>query len=71
MAKQTLPNSTLTVSQGSADLGFLTVHGIKAIILGPGEKKQAHQTNEFCYISQIFQAAQIYQTILNGWALAN
>ncbi len=61
-------NAKLTVSQASADLGFLSVYGIKAIIFGPGEKDQAHQTDEYCYPDQIPQAVTIYQNIIESWA---
>ncbi|HLP71378.1 MAG TPA: M20 family metallopeptidase [Bacteroidales bacterium] len=34
------------------------------IILGPGEPGQAHQTDEFCYVSKIEEAVEIYRNIL-------
>lgn len=68
ISQNILPNSLLTVSQASADLGFLTTHGVKAIILGPGEKDQAHMVNEFCYPDQISQAVEIYQKIIEDWS---
>src|SRR3546814_5197180 len=40
IAQEILPQSKLTVSQGAADLGFLTTYGVKAIIFGAGEKEQ-------------------------------
>ena len=58
----------LTVSQGSADLGFLTAQGIKAVIFGPGEKDQAHKTDEYCYPAKIPTAVDIYQEVVNAWA---
>jgi len=61
-------NCTLSVSQASADLGFLTTRGVKAIILGPGEKLQAHELNEFCLPDQIPQAVEIYKQIVDAWA---
>lgn len=68
VAQKVLKKSKLSVSKGSADLGFLTELGVKAIILGPGEKDQAHKTNEFCYLEQIPQAVEIYKKIVENWA---
>ena len=34
------------------------------VILGPGEARQAHQTNEFCYAHRIGQAVQAYKEIM-------
>jgi len=67
-AQKVLGKVKLSVSQGSADLGFLTMNNIKAIILGPGEKDQAHKVNEYCYPDQIPQAVDIYEKIINTWA---
>lgn len=58
----------LVVSQASADMGFLIAKGIKSIILGPGERDQCHQPNEFCYPAQIPQAVEIYKQIIEAWA---
>lgn len=68
VAQKILKKSKLSVSQGSADLGFLTELGVKAIILGPGEKDQAHKTDEYCYPAQIPQAVEIYRQIVEFWA---
>lgn len=68
VAQKVIKKSKLSVSQGSADLGFLTELGIEAIILGPGEKDQSHKTDEFCYPSQIPQAVEIYKQIVETWA---
>ncbi len=38
------------------------------LILGPGEASQAHQTDEYCYIENIRQAAEIYFRIGRDWA---
>ena len=67
-AKKVLKKSQLTVSQGAADLGFLTNIGIESIIFGPGEKEQAHRTDEYCYPDQIPQAVNIYKAIVEAWA---
>ena len=68
ITKSKVPDAILKVSQGSADLGFLTGLGIKAIIFGPGEKLQAHKTNEYCYPVKIPQAVDLYQAIVESWA---
>lgn len=68
VSREILPQSKLTVSQGAADLGFLTTHGIKAVILGPGEKEQCHKANEYCYPHQIPEAVNVYEKIINHWA---
>ncbi len=39
-------------------------HGAPTIILGPGQPEMAHQTDEFCYINNIEQAAKIYKSII-------
>ena len=66
--KSFVKKTKLTVSQGSADLGFLTARGIKAVIFGPGEKEQSHKINEFCYPSQISDAVRIYRAVVEKWA---
>lgn len=68
IAKKIVPNARLTVSKGSADLGFLSRIGVKAIIFGPGEKDEAHQIDEFCFPHQIPQALEIYKQIVETWA---
>lgn len=42
--------------------------GIKAVIFGPGEKDQAHKTDEYCYPTQIPKAVEIYRQIIDAWA---
>ena len=34
------------------------------IILGPGEPEMAHQTDEYCYISKIIEAVNLYKEII-------
>ncbi len=68
ISSKAMGGAKLTVSQGSADLGFLTAHGIKAVIFGPGEKDQAHKTDEYCYPAKIPTAVDIYQAVVNAWA---
>ena len=38
------------------------------IILGPGEPSQAHQTDEYCHISKLIDAQQLYQELIQDWA---
>jgi succinyl-diaminopimelate desuccinylase len=38
-----------------------------AIILGPGEPKMAHQTDEYCYLHRIEQAVSAYLQIIRDW----
>jgi succinyl-diaminopimelate desuccinylase len=40
------------------------------IILGPGEPGQAHQTDEWCSVTQIHAAVEIYRNILRDWSQA-
>ena len=37
------------------------------IILGPGEMKMAHQTDEYCPVAHIEQAAEIYEILARRW----
>ena len=37
---------------------------VPTIILGPGEAKMAHQTNEFCFIEKIREAHALYKDII-------
>lgn len=37
------------------------------LILGPGEAEQAHQTDEFCYVSRIEEAKYAYTEIAKNW----
>ncbi len=38
--------------------------GTPLVILGPGQPEMAHQTDEFCYLSRIRQAEEIYRKII-------
>jgi len=42
--------------------------GAPTVILGPGDMTLAHQTDEYCKISRIDEAAHIYETIARRWA---
>lgn len=37
------------------------------IILGPGEPEMAHKTDEFCYVSQLESALEVYTEIAKMW----
>lgn len=69
VAMEVIENPELTVSQGSADLGFLYEKGVKAIILGPGYKDATimHSANEYCDPEQIPQAVETYIKIVEKW----
>lgn len=41
--------------------------GAPTIILGPGEAAQAHQTDEYCLVERIEQAAEAYTRIARQW----
>jgi succinyl-diaminopimelate desuccinylase len=40
---------------------------IPTIVLGPGEPRQAHQTDEFCHVYKIAEAAELYTAIIRRW----
>ena len=37
------------------------------VILGPGELVQAHQTDEYCLVSRIERATEIYAQLVRRW----
>ncbi len=37
------------------------------VILGPGEPRMAHQTDEFCYVARIGEAEQLFRHIILDW----
>jgi len=41
--------------------------GLPTVILGPGEPRMAHQTDEFCYVDKITEAAELYTAIIRRW----
>ncbi len=42
--------------------------GAPTLILGPGEPRQAHQTDEWCGVQRIRQATEIYRRMIVDWA---
>ena len=67
VVKKLVGKVKLTVSQGSADMGFLSDIGVKAMIFGPGEKRQSHMVNEYCYPDQVEKAVVLYKQIVENW----
>ena len=57
---------TITFSTDGSDLkrGF---GGPPAVILGPGEPKLAHQTDEWCSMSRIDQSVDVFRSIMRKW----
>ena len=37
------------------------------VILGPGELAQAHQTDEYCFVSKIEEAMELYTRLIKQW----
>lgn len=37
------------------------------VILGPGEPRMAHQTDEFCYVARIVEAEKLFRHIILAW----
>jgi succinyl-diaminopimelate desuccinylase len=57
---------TITFSTDGADLkrGY---GGPPAVILGPGEPKLAHQTDEWCSINRLEQSVDLFRTLMQRW----
>jgi succinyl-diaminopimelate desuccinylase len=57
---------TITFSTDGADLkrGF---GGPPAVVLGPGEPKLAHQTDEWCSMDRIEQSTELFRTLMRDW----
>jgi succinyl-diaminopimelate desuccinylase len=53
----------------ATDAGFLTpaYGGPPTVILGPGETEQAHKTDEWCSLTRIEQAAELYRDLAAEW----
>lgn len=51
------------------DASVLTPYfeGVPTVILGPGSPKVAHTVNEYCSLSQLEQAVEIYRTLILDW----
>jgi len=57
---------TITFSTDGADLkrGY---GGPPAVILGPGEAKLAHQTDEWCSLTRIEHSVDVFATLMRKW----
>lgn len=57
---------TITFSTDGADLkrGF---GGPPAVVLGPGEPKLAHQTDEWCSMARIEQSTELFRSLMRDW----
>ena len=57
---------TITFSTDGSDLkrGF---GGPPAVILGPGEPKLAHQTDEWCSVGRLEQSTDLFTTLMKRW----
>jgi succinyl-diaminopimelate desuccinylase len=53
----------------ATDAGFLApaYGGVPAVVLGPGETDQAHRTDEWCSLTRIAQAAELYRELADDW----
>jgi succinyl-diaminopimelate desuccinylase len=40
---------------------------VPTVILGPGEAEQAHKTDEFCHVSKLEAATELYYRIAESW----
>lgn len=51
------------------DASVLTPHfdGVPTVILGPGSPRVAHTVNEYCEVSQLTQAVEIYRALILDW----
>jgi succinyl-diaminopimelate desuccinylase len=43
---------------------------IPIVILGPGEPQLAHQTDEYCLVDRVEQAADVYVQLIDDWCAA-
>lgn len=59
--------ATITFSTDGADLKRGFGGGVPAVILGPGEPRLAHQTDEWCSISRIEQSVDLFGTLMRRW----
>jgi succinyl-diaminopimelate desuccinylase len=58
---------TITFSTDGADLKRGFGGTTPAVILGPGEPKLAHQTDEWCSMGRIDQSVEIFRTLAQRW----
>jgi succinyl-diaminopimelate desuccinylase len=58
---------TITFSTDGADLKRGFGGAVPAVILGPGEPKLAHQTDEWCSMHRIEQSVDLFRTLMRRW----
>jgi succinyl-diaminopimelate desuccinylase len=58
---------TITFSTDGADLKRGFGGAVPAVILGPGEPKLAHQTDEWCSMHRIEQSTDLFRTLMRRW----
>jgi succinyl-diaminopimelate desuccinylase len=58
---------TITFSTDGADLKRGYGGKIPAVVLGPGEPKLAHQTDEWCSTTRIEQSVDLFATLMRDW----
>jgi succinyl-diaminopimelate desuccinylase len=59
--------ATITFSTDGADLKRGFGGNVPAVILGPGEPKLAHQTDEWCSVNRIEQSVDLFGTLMRRW----
>jgi succinyl-diaminopimelate desuccinylase len=58
---------TITFSTDGADLKRGFGGSTPAVILGPGEPRLAHQTDEWCSMGRIDQSVELFRTLMARW----
>ncbi|MBC8023332.1 MAG: M20 family metallopeptidase [Burkholderiales bacterium] len=58
---------TITFSTDGADLKRGFGGAIPAVVLGPGEPKLAHQTDEWCSMTRIDQSVDLFRNLIRDW----
>ena len=58
---------TITFSTDGADLKRGFGGHVPAVILGPGEPKLAHQTDEWCSMRRMEQSVELFRTLMRRW----
>jgi succinyl-diaminopimelate desuccinylase len=59
--------ATITFSTDGADLKRGFGGAVPAVILGPGEPRLAHQTDEWCSMHRIEQSVDLFRTLMRRW----
>jgi succinyl-diaminopimelate desuccinylase len=58
---------TITFSTDGADLKRGFGGAIPAVVLGPGEPRLAHQTDEWCSMNRIDQSVELFTKLMRDW----